>query len=60
MNYNALSLFQAEHAFRVQQRSIATTTRANNWQISPKIEMIVGRWYIDELGNPTREIRARD
>ena len=23
-------------------------------------EMIVGAWYLDEFGNPTREIRARD
>jgi hypothetical protein len=23
-------------------------------------EMIVGPWYLDEFGNPTREIRARD
>ena len=25
-----------------------------------KIEMSIGRWYIDEFGNRTREITARD
>jgi hypothetical protein len=24
------------------------------------IEMIIGDWYLDDLGNPTREIRRRD
>ena len=24
------------------------------------IKMIIGDWYVDELGTPTREIRARD
>ena len=24
------------------------------------IKMIIGDWYVDELGMPTREIRARD
>lgn len=23
-------------------------------------EMIIGPWYLDEFGNPTREIKARD
>ena len=26
----------------------------------PPIEMIIGDWYLDDLGNPTREIRRRD
>ena len=23
-------------------------------------EMVIGAWYLDEFGNPTREIKARD
>jgi hypothetical protein len=26
----------------------------------PKIEMNIGHWYLDEFGNRTREIKARD
>ncbi len=26
----------------------------------PKIEMDIGHWYLDEFGNLTREIKARD
>jgi hypothetical protein len=28
--------------------------------ITPAIEMIIGEWYIDELGVRTREITARE
>jgi hypothetical protein len=28
--------------------------------MAPKIEMIVGEWYVDELGVRTREIMARE
>jgi hypothetical protein len=28
--------------------------------MTPAIKMIIGDWYVDELGVPTREIRARD
>lgn len=26
----------------------------------PPIEMIIGDWYLDDLGNPTREIKRRE
>jgi hypothetical protein len=29
-------------------------------QTTPTIKMLIGSWYLDEFGNPTREIRARD
>jgi hypothetical protein len=35
--------------------------RMSSSQIAlPAIKMIIGEWYIDELGMPTREITARD
>ncbi len=29
-------------------------------ETTPAIEMIIGDWYVDELGVRTREIRARE
>ncbi len=35
--------------------------RATNYELStPKTEMLIGHWYLDEFGNRTREIKARD
>jgi hypothetical protein len=31
-----------------------------NQAVIPAIKMIIGDWYVDELGIPTREITARD
>jgi hypothetical protein len=58
MFYDALSLFQ--HTFRVQHDSAAPTSAGKLDQIAPRIEMVVGHWFLDEFGNPTREIKARD
>ncbi|MGA2818065.1 MAG: hypothetical protein ABSE67_17555 [Xanthobacteraceae bacterium] len=58
MFYDALSLFQAEQ--RVQQDSAGPMSASNHNQTSPRIEMVVGHWYLDEFANPTREIKARD
>jgi hypothetical protein len=32
----------------------------NNPSVLPAIKMLVGEWYVDELGILTREITARD
>jgi hypothetical protein len=29
-------------------------------QMMPKSEMLIGDWYLDEFGNQSREIKARD
>ena len=34
--------------------------RTNSHLATPAIEMLIGDWYVDELGIPTREITARD
>jgi len=57
MFYDALSHFQ--HT-RVQQDSVALMSASQYSQVTPRIEMVVGDWYLDEFGNPTREIKARD
>ena len=32
----------------------------NTNNLTPAIKMLIGEWYVDELGILTREIRARD
>ena len=32
----------------------------DRYQTNPSTKMVVGDWYADEFGNPTREIRAFD
>jgi hypothetical protein len=34
--------------------------RTNGHLATPVIEMLIGDWYVDELGIPTREITARN
>ena len=29
-------------------------------QMMPKTDMLIGDWYLDEFGNQSREIKARD
>jgi hypothetical protein len=57
MFYDAISLFQSRVISDVSQHNTVTST---DKQTSPKLQMIVGPWYLDEFGNPTREIKARD
>jgi hypothetical protein len=59
MFYDALSLFEAEYASNIQQSGVAGLN-ANYEHTAPRIEMLVGPWYLDEFGNPTRQIKARD
>jgi hypothetical protein len=40
MFYDALSLFQAQNTFRVQQDSLAPTSAGKHNQIAPCIEMV--------------------
>jgi hypothetical protein len=56
MFYDAVSLFQSQLTDGSQNGSILGTDKLT----SSKLEMIVGPWYLDEDGNPTREIKARE
>ena len=53
------SLIELRRKARLQQRH-AEPMRPSYEQMIPKIEMLVGIWYVDEFGNQTREIRALD
>jgi hypothetical protein len=56
MFYDAIALFQSRLADVSQNENVIGTDKL----ISPKIVMVVGPWYLDEYGNPTREIKAHD
>jgi hypothetical protein len=57
MAYDPDSLIQRE--MRLRQKHPAAMRPAYE-QIMLRIEMMVGAWYIDQFGNRTREIKARD
>ena len=54
---DAPSLFQLP--FRDQQDGADPMSAAHKL-CTPGIEMVIGDWYLDEFGNRTREIKARD
>jgi len=57
MSDDAPSLFQLP--FHDQQDSAAPMSAAHKL-CTPSIEMVIGDWHLDEFGNRTREIKARD
>ena len=64
MDYNARSRRQHQDD-RLQdsaaplQNDVAMTTN-NYQQTAPTAKMLIGPWYLDEFGNPTREIKGLD
>jgi hypothetical protein len=62
MTYDADSIVQLQRDLRLQLRGSAGSIPSATYceQIVPKTEMVIGSWYLDEFGNPTREVRARD
>jgi hypothetical protein len=59
MAYHADSLIQLQREMRLRQKHGAAM-RPSSEQIIPRVEMMVGTWYVDQFGNQTREIKARD
>jgi hypothetical protein len=47
-----------DHLLSKQRRH--AERRSSSQEMLPAIKMLVGDWYIDELGVMTREIKARD
>ena len=43
-----------------EQVTLPLQRRPNTQAMTPHIKMFVSDWYIDELGNKTRIIKARD
>jgi hypothetical protein len=61
MTCDTRSTIQHQYNSRLQQHGLTESMRATNYELStPKTEMLIGHWYLDEFGNRTREIKARD
>jgi hypothetical protein len=48
----------AENNLRLSQDNFAPVRPVHH--VHKNTEMLIGPWYLDEFGNPTREIKARD
>jgi hypothetical protein len=55
MDYDSDSLIKLQQEARCRRQR-----HSERQQIVPKIEMRVSAWYVDQFGNRTREIKARD
>jgi len=60
MDYDTSALTKLKEEMRLRQQRHAAGPRPGNEAITPQIKMIVSNWYIDELGNQSRFIKARD
>jgi hypothetical protein len=60
MVHKALSISETGYASNIQRSGTRTPLNAGYGLTAPRIEMLVGPWYLDEFGNPTRQIRAHD
>jgi hypothetical protein len=56
MFYDPRALCQPQYD-RLLQGSAAPMSANNYEQTAPVTKMLVGPWYLDEFGNPTREIK---
>jgi hypothetical protein len=59
MSYDGDALDLQREA-RLRQQHHAAIGRTACEQTTPEIEMHIGPWYVDEFGNKTREIKARE
>jgi len=59
MFHDARLLVQPFHNLGVQD-SAELQVAIKQEKIPNAVKMLVGRWYLDEFGNPTREITTLD
>jgi hypothetical protein len=59
MSHDARSPVQPFHNLGVQECA-ELQTAIKQEKIPTAVKMLVGPWYLDEFGNPTREIKALD
>ena len=60
MDHDTIALTKLKEEMRLRQRRHAAGPRPANEAMTPQIKMIVGNWYIDELGNQARIIKGCD
>ena len=58
MAYDTDSLLELQRDAHLRQQR-ARTHRADQ-QVISKVDMVIGSWHLDECGNQTREVKARD
>jgi hypothetical protein len=61
MTYDADAAIEFElERLRLLQRQRHSERMGIRQEVLPAIKMIIGEWYVDELGVRTREITARE
>ena len=60
MFYDANAAIELELERLRSKRQRYSERMRSSQAVIPAIKMIIGDWYVDELGMPTREITARD
>ena len=60
MDHDTMAVTKLREGMRLRQQRHAAGPRPANEAMTPHIKMIVSKWYIDELGNQSRIIKARD
>jgi len=60
MDNDTIAVMKLKEEMRFRQQRHAAGPRPANEAMTPQIKMIVSNWYIDELGNQSRFIKARD
>jgi hypothetical protein len=60
MTYDDVDNSAIEYLRSRRQRYSERICSSGYEAMMPKIEMIIGEWYVDELGVRTREITARE
>ena len=60
MSYDSDSLLEVKFDAHLRQQRRSGRPPSADQQIITKIDMVIGSWQLDEFGNQTREIMARD
>jgi hypothetical protein len=60
MDHDTIALMKLMKEIRLRQQRHVSGPRPANEAITPRIKMIVSKWYTDEHGNQSRIITARD
>jgi hypothetical protein len=60
MSYDDIDDSLIEYLRSKRQRYSERIYSSGYEAMTPRIEMIIGEWYVDELGVRTREITARE
>jgi hypothetical protein len=60
MDHDRIALTKLKDEMRSRQQRHAAGPRHAHEAMTPQIKMIISNWYIDELGNQARFIKARD